>query len=185
MNNVDSKLIGGTEDDQKKLGTFPSNFHALRMKLRQLEELGPDHEAFEFLCQTLLRSFENERLTAERSIKELQRKIEWERARQHSASQHSALVLGILNMTVDKVKDKQPTEVAEPSAVITDTEALQIYCACGCTDDEDAAECDCPCHQGGFCDNPHCVVCPAKKTAAEAAKSKAKKKRSRRPKAKK
>lgn len=175
MADVDSMLTGGTEDDQKKNGTFQTNFQTLKGGLQRLLEGGVDPHHIEEIFMTLLRGFENERLSCERNIKKLERQIEWERAKQHACAQHAALLLGIVGVQLGR-KESQQAQMPQndPSPVLTDKELLKTICICGCRDEEDAANCDCPCHHGGFCENPRCSVCPGKKAAIEASEQETK-----------
>lgn len=184
MDNVESKMTGGTEDDQKKNGTFQTQFQRLRLQLRDLTEGGVDPKDVEEVFMTLLRGFENQRLSHQRNIRKLERQIEWERAQEHACSQHAALMLGTIGVQITR---KQSGQAAMPSDTpqdrISDTELLKTICICGCQDEEDAADCDCPCHTDkGYCENPKCSVCPPKKEEAEKI---SKKKPTRKPRAKK
>jgi len=173
---VENIVKGGTADDQKKLGTAAGHIVAVRKQMQELMERGDaTPELFEDTLMTILRSLEVERIEQERYIKDYERKIEFCRAKQQAASQYSSLVVGILMTKSREVRLPRVDrgDGGNGTTRITDKEMLQRICACGCVDEEDASKCDCVCHQGGYCDNPECVVCPARRLQDEAEKQRA------------
>jgi len=172
-NDLDSVVKGGTSTDQKRTGAAVQHIVSLRKEMQQLiDQGGATPELFEDTLATILRAFEVERVDQERQIRDYERKIEFCRATQRAASQYSSLIVGIL-MTKSRESRLPKTEVApiKNGERISDKEMLQRICACGCVDAEDEANCDCVCHQGGYCDNPNCVTCPARRLEDEAGKT--------------
>lgn len=171
--NVDNVVRGGTADDQKKTGTANSHIVTVRQQIQQLMDSGyATPELFEDTLMTILRALETERISQERQIKDYEKKIEFCRATQRAASQYSSLIVGVLMTKSREVRLPKVDRGGNGSAErISDKEMLQRICACGCVDAEDEEKCDCVCHQGGYCDNPECVTCPARKLQDEAQKT--------------
>ena len=175
---VESRLLGGTEDDQKKFGTYKEHFYRLREQFRALMVAGAANPiTFENMFYAVLSGLENKRLHAERRIKELERKLEWCRAEQHAASQDIAMLEAIVRNQVQTAKGGVEMPPNEPTDRPTDKEVLATICICGCQDEEDASNCDCKCHTACFCEDERCAVCPGIKAAKEAEEKPPKRKR--------
>jgi hypothetical protein len=179
---VEGVVKEGTTGDQKKLGTFKMHLQELQVHFRDLMAEGiTDPYVFEKTLEDFLRQFETVRIVQEREIRRLETQMAYCRARQRAASEHANLVLAVLTTNVNRAiqahRDSggataKAPESTLPEEIISDTEMLKRICICGCVDEEDAARCDCNCHTVGYCDDPRCAVCPAKKEAAEKAPKK-------------
>lgn len=165
-----SAVAGGTENDQKRLGTHKEHFSRLSDQFKELMEHGAaTPERFKQLCFTLLKSFEGVRLDQEGQIKKYEANIAYCRATQQACSMFSNLLVGALATQVQEVKRAEavgsaplPAQIPGNGDRVSDKEMLQRICICGCVDEEDAANCDCSCHQGEPCKDERCVVCQAK-----------------------
>ena len=169
MTSVTDAVREGTRGDQKRHGTFHMSFIQLHEQYERLMKAGGNAETMrDALCE-LLRGFENERTRMDQQIQHHQREIDYARAMQRACSQFSNTLVSILYRRAgewERAPEKgqaataqTPSTLADGSKRLTEEEARQLYCVCGCTDDIDAADCGCPCHGRGYCDNTECVPC--------------------------
>lgn len=168
-----ARQSGSSETDQKLHGTLFQHLAAIDVAFKTLAESGvsaSDPTLFRKTCEEILRMHETERLEAEHNIKRYEHAIVYERAKQRSATLHSSLIVGVLTSYTAKAiqgeviaptklpHNVDPVTAAQP-APMTEEEARNVYCICGCTDATDAAACTCACHRGTPCGDKRCIVC--------------------------
>jgi len=192
MNPIDA-ISEGTRGDQKRHGTFHTNFARLAEEYERLMKAGGNSETLRDAFVELLRTFEQERVDCEQRIHRAEREIDYCRAMQRACSQHSNLLVATLCRRAGEwersgqppIPPSSPSkELADGSKRFTEEESKNIHCAaCGCVDADDAAKCDCSCHKGKPCGNPQCVPCLALVEAETSGRRKPTKKRAPRKKA--
>lgn len=172
-----------TEVDQKQEGTFQHQFARLKEQFAQVFNEGDASEVTRDAMFTLLRAFENERLSHEKAIRKAERQIDYCRAMQRSCSVHANLLVDVLTRKAGEWEKRQAEDsggngkLADGTSVMSEEEARAALCICACVDDEDAMNCSCSCHDGIPCSDEKCVVCTSKRASGLPTKKKIPKKK--------
>ena len=140
---------------QKRHGTLKENIAKLRVELRSLLKMGANVGDFEVILLRMLNQFETERIRAEASYRDLEKKKAYLEANMRSASMYSEVLINLVKGYKDEAvranENKKEYKLTE--------DVINEICACGCTDTEDEEVCKCSCHNGTPCDVPYCVPC--------------------------
>jgi hypothetical protein len=159
---------------QKRGGTHKENFVKLQAEFNKIftnsESISP-RGLYQLMSQ-FLKSVEGLRMRSEKQIRDLQNELVFNQGTADACSTFSNLLVsmmvgyhdsgmltGVKAKDVEEKEDKKESEEVKED-IVTDVEMLKKVCAnCGCQDEGDMAECNCPCHDGKSCGNDQCIIC--------------------------